>query len=101
MSSKVQIWVWQVWYPGTQWNRLLGIFGCSAQLKNWDHLHRSSSLGQVLLDAPCSGESLTRKEGLEMLDHPPGYVEGLRGPQPRQNPEGDPFGMGVVEQKSS
>ena len=56
---------------------------------------------QVLLDAPCSGESLTRKEGLEMLDHPPGYVEGLRGPQPRQNFEGDPFGMGVVQQKSS
>ena len=32
----------------------------------------------VLLDAPCSGESLTRKEGLEMLQHPPGYVEQLQ-----------------------
>ncbi|CAK9000880.1 unnamed protein product [Durusdinium trenchii] len=32
----------------------------------------------VLLDAPCSGESLTRREGaMEMLQHPPGYVEGL------------------------
>lgn len=32
----------------------------------------------VLLDAPCSGESLTRKEGLQMLQHPPGYVEALQ-----------------------
>jgi len=31
----------------------------------------------VLLDAPCSGESLTRREGLEMLEHPAGYVDGL------------------------
>eukprot|EP00438_Fugacium_kawagutii_P018530 Skav213256 [mRNA] locus=scaffold1311:61726:67444:+ [translate_table: standard] len=34
----------------------------------------------VLLDAPCSGESLTRREGeTAMLDHPAGYVEGLQG----------------------
>lgn len=37
-------------------------------------------LCQVLLDAPCSGESLTRREGeTAMLDHPAGYVEGLQG----------------------
>lgn len=36
---------------------------------------------QVLLDAPCSGESLTRREGLEMLEHPAGYVDGLSPPQ--------------------